>query len=288
MEPKKIKILKELNKALKLVIDVDGKEIPHYGIADAKDFWTKQIKIEERYEKKLTKILNGIFDRQEKEVLARLGKQYRGKGIEIKINIPFLLLSLKKENKKMAVAVTPLLSSNIKETGQYALNEMGVAMTFEESAAVATYLDEYPIKFAKSVNTTTNNRLKKQLVEGISQGEGINEISKRVSGIFTKAKTSRAQMIARTEVSRATNFATVEGYKQSGVVKGKEWVTAFDEKTCEFCSGMDGKIVELDDDYFDKGDKYKVGDNSLNLDYDDVGQPPLHSNCRCTIIPIIK
>ena len=57
---------------------------------------------------------------------------------------------------------------------------------------------------------------------------------------------------------------------------------------CEFCSGMDGKIVELDDDYFDKGDEYKVGDNSLNLDYDDVGEPPLHSNCRCTIIPIIK
>ncbi len=289
MQLKKLKILKEINKALKLIIEDDGKEISHYGIADPEDFWTRQIEIEEKYEKRLIKILVSIFNRQEKETLRKLGKQViKQKEFDIKINIPFLLLNLKKENKKMAVAVTPLLSEDIMETGQYALDEIGVPMTFTESTAVASYLDKYPIKFAKSVNKTTNNRLKKQLVEGISKGEGIPEISKRVKNIFKSATDNRTKTIARSEVSRATNFATVEGYKQSGVVEAKEWLTAFDERTCSFCADMNGKIVGLSDNYFEQGDEYKVGDSKLNLDYDDVGEPPLHASCRCTIIPVIK
>lgn len=287
MQSKKLKLLREINKILELIIEDDGERIPLYGVTNPEDFWTKQIKIEEKYEKRFIAKLKDIFRDQEREVLEKLRKQYKvisEKGFEMKINIPFLLLSLKKENKKMAVAVTPLLSEDIKETGQYALDEIGIPMTFEETALVATYLDKHPIKFSTVVNETTNTRLKKQFIEGLSKGEGIDKLSKRVESIFKQSTVYRAKMIARTEVSRATNFATVEGYRQSGVVKGKEWLTAFDERTCDQCASMNGKVIKLDDNYFDKGDTYM----GIKIDYDNVGEPPLHASCRCTIIPYIK
>ena len=47
---------------------------------------------------------------------------------------------------------------------------------------------------------------------------------------------------------------------------------------------MDGKIIGIDDNFFDQGDAFDVGGQSMMLDYEDVGTPPLHSMCRCCVI----
>ena len=58
-------------------------------------------------------------------------------------------------------------------------------------------------------------------------------------------KSYRSERIARSEVIKATNWGTEEAYKESGVVDGKIWLTAFDERTCEFCASLDGKTTDL-------------------------------------------
>ena len=98
-----------------------------------------------------------------------------------------------------------------------------------------------------------------------------------------------AQRIVRTEMSRAIGFAQVEAYKQSGIVYGKKWYTALDERVCPYCRAMQGKTADLNENYFDKGTEF-LGDakSPIKLDYEDVAAPPLHPQCRCDLLPITE
>jgi len=46
----------------------------------------------------------------------------------------------------------------------------------------------------------------------------------------------------------------------------------------------------VEDNYFNQGDSFKPtgAERPLNIDYSNVGEPPLHTNCRCTTIPVLK
>ena len=80
----------------------------------------------------------------------------------------------------------------------------------------------------------------------------------------------RAEMIARTELIRAHHLATIQEYRNWGVlgikVKG-EWKTAGDSRVCERCAELEGKIFTLDEI-----------------------EPmiPFHPLCRCLALPYIE
>ena len=106
-------------------------------------------------------------------------------------------------------------------------------------------------------------------------------------------------MIARTEVSRASNEGTLMGYRQSGVVKGMQWWTATDERTCQFCSQMHGETFSIDEPIFKKGDtmtgklsllEQEQGKtpSTLKFNYEAIEHPPLHPRCRCVLLPVLK
>jgi hypothetical protein len=75
----------------------------------------------------------------------------------------------------------------------------------------------------------------------------------------------RAEMIARTELIRASNQGTLNGFQASGVVLQKEWTT-FDP--CPICEENEeqGPI--------DLGDEFASGDDA----------PPAHPNCKCALV----
>lgn len=313
-EPKKSKEkvinYKKINKDKNEIIKDSIKEIAKIYLKAKKkkgienneeEFWRKQIDIEEKYEKIFIKHLRYLFTKQEEEILRKLNKKsqdgleksskelsqnlkFKKYWSEMKLSIPSVLLNIKKETKKFIITLTPIVKKVINEEGKYTLDEMDIDVVFDENEPrIDKYLDKHPIKFSKAINEKTNKDIRKTLIEGVAEGESIHKLTKRVKGIFEIATTSRAENIARTEVSRATNFSTVEAYKQSGVVKGKKWITAYDERTCERCSAMNGKIVDLDKNYFNKNDSFM----GTKFDYDAVGQPPLHNRCRCTTVPVL-
>ncbi len=92
--------------------------------------------------------------------------------------------------------------------------------------------------------------------------------------------------MARTEAFRIANGATTEAWKQGGAVKTIKWFTSADERVCPFCAPLHGKIVEIGKTFFDKGDKVDGSDGStMEVDYTDIGYPPLHTDCRCYVRP---
>ena len=85
-------------------------------------------------------------------------------------------------------------------------------------------------------------------------------------GILETTRQS-AEMTARTVVNGVASNAMLETcVKNADVIGGIKFISTLDAKTCPFCGSYDGKI-------------WKPEDATL------VKRPPLHPNCRCTVIP---
>ncbi len=154
---------------------------------------------------------------------------------------------------------------------------------------IEKFLSEYSMKFAKVINDETESMLRGRLSEGIQEGESIADLTDRVQEVFKGMESWRAERIARTETIRATNRAADMSYKMSGVVSKKEWITAQDERLCEFCAAMDGTVVEVGENFLDEEDDFEGDDGGeMTVSYEDVNGPPLHPNCRCCLVPVIE
>lgn len=249
-------------------------------------FQEKQLNIADDYEKKFSSGVGRVFDKQKADVLSRFPKSIKStKALNWK---DYLLLPA--DQKKLFVAelkrtMSEMLVSQAKE----ALEFVGTNGDFDsDNPAIRTYLEGQGFRFSTPTTKVTNVLLGRQLRAGISAGEGIPDLRKRVEGVFEGMDRYRSERIARTETIRATNYATLSAYKESGVVQAKQWLTTPDERTCEWCGPMDRRVLGLDDDWFKRGESFQgVNGGTIKLDYGSVDQPPLHPNCRCTLIPIV-
>ena len=241
-------------------------------------FWNTQIKTADKIEEVFIKGFKKIFSDQEKKVLRKLKQK------AVNIDVDKVLLN---EKVELAIGVkfaTPELEKLIAEQGELAMSLVGDMDFDDKDTIIRKYLKTRPAKFVSDVTKVTNENIKKILEEGMASGASIDDITESIIEKFSFFKTSRATRIARTEVIRASNFATEQAYIQSGVVEQKEWLTAFDERTCARCEAMDGKRKTLGTNFFNKGDVFQ----EIPLDYEDIGFPPLHVSCRCTLIPVIS
>ena len=183
--------------------------------------------------------------------------------------------------------ITPILRELYQKEGKETLDLIGMGEAFEASLERARKsLDAAISLMSESYNETTLDLLKEKLKEGLQNGESLPELTNRIRDVYEFSDQVRAERVARTEAFRVANSATKEAWRQSGVVKTLKWYTAADERVCEFCDPMNGKTVGIEEDWFKKGDEMtgKEG-GSLPIDYADVGNPPLHANCRCYIRP---
>jgi len=177
-----------------------------------------------------------------------------------------------------------LFQELVKTQGDKAYEYLGINRRFNIDQAIADKLNKNINKFSKSYLDTAKDKLKKSLKEGIDNGESLPDLTRRVKNVFDDLEKYQALRIAETEVSRATNFANSEVWKETGVEK-EEWFTALDEKVCPDCESMEGKVVGIRDNYFNKGDKLPISDTEIT--YEDIERPPLHVSCRCTTVPVI-
>lgn len=179
--------------------------------------------------------------------------------------------------------------------GDWAEKELGriiIGVSFDiEAPTVLEFIDNYSYKF-RNINEETASLLNAELRKAVEAGEGIPQITKRIRTLFTGMQKERAYMIARTETLRAMNAGTEESYIQSGVVISKVWLTALDERTCPFCSEMNGKELGLGGVWYEQGSVMTVIDaegkeRNLSLNYEPILRPPLHPYCRCCLKPVV-
>lgn len=245
---------------------------------DMEQFWREKIAITDVIENNFEDELKKQFNRQRREVLSSV----KTKSVK---TITFIF-NLVRENELFLIALQPIIDDILRQFGESTLNQLGLS-GFDTTDNVLNYLDNDGVKFISEANETTKRYIREQIKEGLADGEALPKIERRIGSVFTQATRDRTKVIARTETARASNYGQWEAYRQSGVVTAKQWVTALDERVCPYCGAMEGKVIKLEDNYFDKGDSF-LGNAStpLKLDFSDTLVPPLHPRCRCTMVPI--
>ncbi len=179
----------------------------------------------------------------------------------------------------------PILSSLYEAEGKEATQLLG-SSNFTVSPEAREALDRALSLMAESYNDTTLGLLKDVIEEGLAEGTSLPELTGKISDIYAFSDEVRAAQVARTETFRIANDSTKEAWKQSGVVQTIKWYTAADEMVCPWCESMHGKIISIDDNFYDKGDVHTGSDGStLDISYGDVGTPPIHVSCRCYTRP---
>lgn len=239
-------------------------------------FQQKQYNVSDQYELKMQGVLNGLFEAQKKIIKDSLEL------MKDKPNPDGVVLNVDKQQDEFIAKLQPLYGSLIDEQARLARLLIGSEKSAKGEIRKVSQFDKVIqnfilgkiVKLATETTKTTNEKLQQALIDGISAQESIAQIADRINAVFDNANTSRALMIARTETIRATNFASEQAYKESEVVVEKEWLAELDERTDDECARLDGKVVSV-------GGKFKTEEG--NLPY-----PPIHPNCRCTIIPVVK
>lgn len=197
------------------------------------------------------------------------------------------LFDFDQEVALMVNFVQPILRGLLTEQALAEYEAQGFEGVFDSGAEqLVKTVDLATKRLAKTYNKTTARLLKTALNQGITEGEGLADLTKRVAEIYEFSDTSRAKAVAHTESFYIANKGNLEAYRQSGVVKAHRWYTAEDERVCPWCEPQNGKIVDVDDNFFAKGETLIGSDGKpLRLDYRSIDVPPLHTNCRCFIRP---
>ena len=138
--------------------------------------------------------------------------------------------------------------------------------------AAVDFLANYQVQLLGDVSTELASGIKRTVTQGVLTGKSIPEVARDIGRVvkdpdaFRRAgktvfKTSqrRATLIARTETLRAHNEGRKIFYRQVGVKKVR-WITAHDDRTCDICRPLDGKVFGIDE----------------------VEGPPKHPGCRCS------
>ena len=121
------------------------------------------------------------------------------------------------------------------------------------------------------------NRITQTVQRATVEGMSVANVVKAIRGTkendykdgVLETTRNAATMTARTVINGVASNAMLETCAEnSDVIDGIKFVATLDAKTCPFCGSYDGKI-------------WKPDEAAL------VKRPPLHPNCRCTVIPYI-
>lgn len=133
---------------------------------------------------------------------------------------------------------------------------------------------EWRLQFADELDLLTA-QIRLSISQGMSAGEGIDSIMRRVRGVMGietdrrkgyRANFNRVQTITRTVVNTASNDGALAAYARNrDIIWGYEWSAARDERVCPICRGLDRQ-------------RYKLGSEQ---------RPPAHPNCRCAVLPVL-
>lgn len=261
------------------------------GNAKVKAYTLKSLK----YERMMVRASRKMFDEQRQDV-----KDWLRDNAD-KLNKAFVkrkdwasgMVDWEEYTGRFAKEMERIIQMIIEEIGEEAFNALVEGEFDPFTPAIQKAIKDTSLKVAKEVNNETEKQIRATLAQGMRDDDTISELTARIMNVFGTASSYRAFMIARTQSAMAQNYADVVAWEQSDVVEGKEWFTAEDEHVCGFCDEMDKKVKKLNETFFAKGDVVSFVDKNgkpheMVLDYRSITEPPLHPNCRCVLLPVLK
>lgn len=229
-----------------------------------------QVKRMDQREKGFKRAVVSYFDEQEAKLISLLEPEKTR--VFRKKELLDELLQVELEVSAGMDKFTPLLRELILTAGGDAMELAGSDYAFTLSAHVVDWLTDRTEVFLRSVNETTFAKLRAEFAASLEAEEGREELIKRIQETYGGIKKSRAGLIARTEVHNATQYGTLEGYKQAGL-NIKIWVAVRDGHTRDSHAAVDGEERPIDAAF----------SNGLMYPGDPNAPAEETINCRCVI-----
>lgn len=201
-----------------------------------------------------------------------------------KIQVELTSLGIKEER-----AIDTYLTSYYKENASLVDDSIGLQSDIPEEdvkAVVNSIWTADGKNWSDRIWTNKNllaEELRQGLVDVIATGRGHKEISKMISEKF-ETSFSNAERLVRTELSYLQNKSTYDRYLKAGITKYR-FLTAENEvekynanhdkehqkgKVCIVCTELNNKV-------------FLMSEKAVGINF-----PPIHPNCRCTILAVIE
>ena len=138
----------------------------------------------------------------------------------------------------------------------------------------------------KGITSAMDAQISRVLAQGMADGDGMMLIARKLVATINGTEMGelgitdtlgrfipaarRAEMLARTELIRAYADASLQEYKNWGVIgvsADVEFVSSNDDRVCPECSDLNGQVFTLDEA---------------------SGVLPVHVNCRCCWVPYLS
>ena len=116
----------------------------------------------------------------------------------------------------------------------------------------------------------TRSMIRGSVKEAIENGDSVQELARRLRESHAFGE-SRAKLIAHTEMARADGMGSYIGWSETGLVAGKEWLTAADDLVSDICRENGSAGVIALHEHFPSGDLVQPG----------------HPECRCSVAPVL-
>jgi HK97 family phage portal protein len=133
------------------------------------------------------------------------------------------------------------------------------------------------------ISKTTRAQVKESIRMGLAEGESVGQIQRTLvqSKTFSPA---RALTIARTESTRAVSAGSLQAMKEAearGVRMQKQWISARDGNERDSHMDLDGKAVNINENFTSINGNSGPGPGQLGAAEDDI-------NCRCVAVPLVE
>jgi len=143
----------------------------------------------------------------------------------------------------------------------------------------------------RGITADMGRDISRELAEGLDAGLNPREIADKITESVRTIQKTRAEVLARTEIINSYTTATIRRYEQSGVesvVGQSEFRTADDARVCPICEFLDGNEFPLE--------RIKNGTFGFTAGEDEPDslsgtyplRPPVHPNCRCVLLPVVR
>lgn len=156
--------------------------------------------------------------------------------------------------------MTAILTSLIEEFGSDTAEDLGgkpksngaTELKWEfnpASAAIRSWIIRNGAKDITSILETNLDDVRKIILAGVDENLTSVQIGRNLKQFYSDRSAFKAMRVARTEVTKASNFGSLESAKQSQIIKTKTWLTSRDERVRDEHIDMDGETVGLEEKF---------------------------------------
>jgi len=162
-------------------------------------------------------------------------------------------------------AMAMITETDAADWGTWVPGDVEAAAKVANAQGLSDLLSEYGISAIRSISGTNMGQVAQLLSDAMSGGLSSGTLARQIAGLLNTP--GRAQMIAHTEIARASSSATLDRFKAMGVT-ASEWLIA-PSKACPVCirNAAQGPVKT--------GSEFRGG----------VISPPQHPRCRCALTP---